>query len=198
MARNVKCYWCNVTDTPKDEMEFEMVGQKKPVRKNFHKGCYPAHLKDKEFKAKEQEEKDKLTEVIKKIFGVEEVPRQAFPLLEALRNGEPVFGKKQKIGKRYKEGYEYSLIKETFEYCSDSIDYWLRTKDFNGFMGGFKYSMSIVIDKIYTVEKKAKVREKKKELINKHLEQVEVEDQIFESNYKVPKKNDNDISEFLD
>ena len=198
MARKVKCHWCGITDTPKDEMEFEMVGQKKPVRKNYHKHCYPLFLEDKKFKEEEQAEKDELTEAIKRIWGIKDIPRQAFPLLEALRNGEPVFGKRQKMGKRYKEGYKYSLIRETLDYIEDTIHYWNSVKDFNGsFMQSFKYSLSIVIDKIYYVEQRAIERERKKEMIEKHVEQVEFEEQTFESNYKKPSKT-NDITDFLD
>lgn len=197
-VRKVKCQYCGITDTPKSQMEFELVGQAKPVKKYYHKHCYQDFLLDKEFKAKEQAEKDELTETIKKIFGVKDVPRQAFPLLEALRNGEPVFGARQQIGKRYKQGYKYSLIKETFEYCSETINYWLEVKDFNGFMGAFKYALSIVIDKIYTVEQRVKEREKERLLIEKHLEQVEFEDTMYETNYKKPTKNANDITDFLD
>jgi len=196
--RKVKCQWCNVTDTPRSEMEFELVGQAKPVRKYYHKHCYKDFLVDKEFKAGEQAEKDELTEVIKRIYGVKDVPRQAFPLLEALRNGEKVFGARQQIGKRYKEGYKYSLIRETFEHIEDTIHYWNGVKDFNGFMGAFKYALSIVIDKIYYVEQRVKERESKARLIDKHVENLEYEDQAFESNYKKPSKTQADITDFLD
>jgi hypothetical protein len=198
MARNVKCQWCGVTDTPKDEMDFVMVGENKPVRKNYHKHCFPLYLEDKKFKEKEQAEKDELVETIKKIWGIKDVPRQAFPLLEALRNGEPVFGKRQQIGKRYKEGYTYPLIRETFVYIEDTIHYWNGVKDFNGsFMQSFKYSLSILIDKIYYVEQRVIERERKQQMINKHVEQVDFEEQTFETNYKKPSKK-TDISDFLD
>lgn len=189
---------CGVDDTHMDEMKFEMVGVKKPMKKFYHSNCFEKHLVEKEFRAKEQVEKDELTEVIKHIYGVKEVPRQAFPLLEAMRNGQPVFGKKQNMGKRYKEGYSYTLIKETFEYCSDTIEYWNSVKNFNGFMGAFKYALSIVIDKIYIVEQRAENRRKQELMMNKHVDAVDVEEHEFVNSYKKKEKPNTDITDFLD
>lgn len=200
MARNVKCRWCDVTDTPKDEMEFELVGNAKPVRKYYHKSCYQEFLKDKEFKEQEAKELDSLVETIEDIFGMrkQKLPKQAYPFLQKLRNGEQVFGK-QTMGKRYKEGYKYSLIEETFKHCEDTINYWLGVKDFNGFMGAFKYSLSIVIDKIYHVEQRVEQQERAREMIDSHVENVINEDNIFESNYKKTSKTQkDDILDFLD
>lgn len=196
MARKVKCQYCGITDTSKNEMEFELVGKSKPIKKYFHKTCYQEYLKEKEFKEKEAKELEELKTTIENIFGIKQLPNQAYPFLQKLRNGEQVFGN-QNMGKRYKQGYTYPLIKETFEYCEDTIQYWLTIKDFDGFMNAFKYALSIVIDKIYFVEKRAKERENKNMLIEEHIKQIEVSDEIFESNYK--KKNDkDDILDFLD
>lgn len=198
MARNVKCHWCNVTDTPKDEMEYEMVGEAKPVRKNYHKDCYQKYLEHKEFLAKELIEKNALNEVIKDIYGVTELPSQAWMFLEKLRFGNPVF-QNQQTGKRYREGYEYSLIKATFEYCSDTIEYYNRTKDFNGFMGAFRYALTIIIDKIYYVEQRENER-KARESISKRKEEVQNHDNenlVF--NAQNGKREDEmDISDLLD
>lgn len=189
------CQWCKVDDTLLEDMECEKVGK---VNKFYHKHCHQEFLKDKEFKESEKIEKDELVEVLKKIYGVKEVPRQVYPLLESLRNGLPVFGARQNIGKRYKLGYKYSLIRETFEYCSDTIEYWNKTKDFNGFMGAFKYALSIVIDKIYIVEQRVKQREDKKVLMSKHLESLDTSNQEFKSNYKKKESKGADITDFLD
>lgn len=197
MARLVKCQYCGVTDTPKDEMEFELVGKTKPVRKYYHQTCYQKFLEDKRFKEKEAEELDKLKTTIEDIFGIKQLPNQAYPFLQKLRNGEQVFGK-QNMGKRYKEGYTYSLIEETFRHCEDTIHYWLDRINSDGFMGAFKYALAIVIDKIYFVEQRAKERENKDKMIEKHIEQVEVSDVMFESNYKKKNKKDDDILDFLD
>ena len=202
MARNVKCQFCTITDTPKDEMEFELVGKAKPVKKYYHKHCYPDFLKDKEFKAKEREKKDKLVETIKKIYGISptrQLPRQVFPMLESLRNGQEVFGN-QSTGKRYKQGYEYDLIEKTYEYCEYTIQDSLKNISSDGFMGVFRYGLAIVIDKIYFVEQREVEKESKKRMVERHIENVTEEDTIFESNYKKKssKTQDDDILDFLD
>lgn len=195
MARNVKCQWCNISDTPKDQMEFELVGEK--TKKYYHKDCWDKYLKHKEFLADEMLKKNELNEVLKDIYGVKELPNQAWVLLEKLRGGNPVFGAKQQIGKRYREGYEYPLIKETFEYCSDTIEYWNGVKNFNGFMSAFKYALSIVIDKIYIVEQRVENVKKQQAMMEKHLEKVEDTYEEFKTGFKKKTKN-TDITDFLD
>lgn len=200
MSRKVKCRWCEVTDTPKSEMEFELVGNAKPVRKYYHKSCYQEFLKDKEFKEQEAKELDSLKKTIEDIFGLtkQDLPKQAYPFLQKLRNGEQVFGK-QTMGKRYKEGYKYSLIEETFRHCEDTIHESLNRINPNGFMGAFKYSLAIVIDKIYFVEQRVEHQKRAKEMIDSHIENVIDEDNIFESNYKkTSKTQDDDVLDFLD
>jgi hypothetical protein len=196
----VKCQWCGVKDTDKKDMKFEMVGEKTLVRKNYHENCYEEHLKDKAFKEKETAELDELRLVIERIYGLtkEPLPSQAYPFLNRIRNGEQTLGKNQKMGKRYKEGYTYPLIKEAYEYCSDTIEYWNSAKDFNGFMQAFKYGLAIVLDKIYTVEQKVKLREKQRALIEKHVENMEENEEEFVTSYKKPSKTKADISDFLD
>ena len=194
-----KCQWCGVSDTHEKDMNIELVGDKKPLKKRYHKHCHVEYLKDKKFKEEEQIKQDALDLVLKDIYGVKQIPTQAWTLLQHMRNGDPVFGKRQRISKRYKEGYDYLLIKETFEYCSETIEYWNSVKNFDGFMGAFKYALSIVIDKIYIVEQRVKDREKRKQLIEMHLEKVEAEGfEDFETSYKKPSKSSNDLSDFLD
>lgn len=197
MAKNTrKCQWCK-KEGILDDMTFEMVGKTKPVKKFFHKICHEEYLKDKKFKEKELMELDELVNTIKNIYGVKELPRTAYTLLQNLRNGERVFGNRQQVGKRYKQGYKYSLIKDTFEYCSDTIEYWNSVKNFDSFMSAFKYALTIVIDKIYYVEQREIEKEKKKRMIEKHLQEV-TDSGIFESSYKKVSKNTADISDFLD
>lgn len=179
-------------------MTFELVGNKKKVKKFYHlKPCYDSHLADKAFKQKESEELDDLVKVIMKIYGVKELPTQAYTLLQKLRNGERVFGKRQNIGKRYKQGYSYPLIAETFDHIEETIYYWNERKDFEGFMGAFKYALTIVIDKIYFVEKRKQEREQKQKMIDEHVKEVEHLDE-FESGFKKKTSNKSDITEFLD
>lgn len=193
----VKCQFCNNKDTDRKEMNFELASNGK-TKKYYHKDCWNDYLEHKEFIKDEMVKKDELNEALKNLYGVKEIPNQAWVLLEKLRGGNPVFGAKQQIGKRYREGYEYPLIKETFEYCEDTINYWLGAKNFEGFMGAFKYSLSIVIDKIYYVEQRAKEREQRESMVEKHVEKADNDESYFESNYKKPSKTKSDISDFLD
>lgn len=184
----VKCRWCG-EKAERESMIFEEKNNKKLY---FHNECYPDYLKDKEFKEQERKEKDALVETIKRIYGVQDLPRQVYPFLEDLRNGNPVF-KGQQPGKRYKQGYKYSVIKEAFEYCENQIKYAIQNKDFDGFMNAFKYGLAIVIDKIYKVDKMIESRNRQKA-----IESTSTFVPEFEMAYNRKAKNENDISEFLD
>lgn len=192
--KTIKCQRCKISDTPKEELEFEIVGEKRPMKKYYHKHCYAEHLKDKEFKELERVELDKLVEIIKGIYGVKSIPNSCYPYLQDLRNGNKFFGK---YDYKYKEGYTYDLIAETFDYCSDTIEYWNAKKSFDGFTNALRYGLAIVCDKLSVVEQRRKQREKQKLLINKHLENINGEEQAYETNYKKPTKN-TDITDFLD
>ncbi|PGO60618.1 hypothetical protein [Priestia megaterium] len=190
---------CKIDDTHMDEMKFETVKtNKREMKKFYHENCYQKLLEERAFKEKEYWELDALRLVVQKIYGIDPLPSSAYGLLQKIRNGEPVFGSKQNIGKRYKEGYSYPLIQETYEYCSDTIEWANANKNFDGFMGAFRYGLAIIIDKLYIVEQRAKERERKRLLIDKHIEKISEDEQIFETNYKKPSKSKGDISDFLD
>lgn len=191
--RKVKCQRCGITDTPKNEMEFEEIGVKKQ-KKYYHKSCFQEHLKDKEFKAKEAKELDVLVEKIKEIYGVKVIPNSAYPYLQDLRNGTRFFGK---LDYKYKQGYSYDLIAETFEYCADTIEYWNARKQFNGFIHALRYGLAIVCDRLSIVEKRRIQRERQEILIEKNTQSLNEGDFQFKSNYK-KKKSSVDITEFLD
>ena len=193
--RTIKCQRCKVSDTVKAEMAVEYVGAKN-TPKYYHKSCFEEHLKEKEFKEKERKELDKLVNVIKNIYGVKKLPNPVYPLLQDLRNGTEFFGK---FDYKYKEGYTYDLIAETYEYCTDTIEYWNTRKNFGGFTHAFRYGLAIVCDKLSIVEQRRKDREKQRLMIEKQIENMKGDDQIFESNFKkkTPSKNV-DIMDFLD
>lgn len=195
MARNLKCQRCGIADTPKSEMEFEVVGIKKPVNKYYHKDCFVEHLKDKEFRKKEAEELDKLVEVIKEIYGVKSIPNNAYPFLQDLRNGTKFFGKNDY---KYKEGYPYDLIAETFDYCSETIEESLRRISFNGFMNSLRYGLAIVCDKMKVVEQRRERQERQEEVIQAQIDNLSGDEYEFETNYKKPKQQHTDITDFLD
>lgn len=189
-----KCQRCGIKDTERDEMEFEFVGLKKPQKKYYHKDCFEEHLKDKEFRRLEAIELDKLIQVIKEIYGAKLIPNNIYPYLQDLRNGTEFFGK---FDYKYKEGYPYDLIAETFDYCSETIEQSLRRISFSGFTNAFKYGLAIVCDKMRIVEERRERNKRQKLIINEHLKNLKEDDTEFETNYKKKKKNA-DISDFLD
>ena len=191
----VKCQRCEVKDTDRKEMLFEIVGEKNKIKKYYHEHCFQEHLKDKEFKKHEAGELDKLVEVIKQIYGIKTVPNPVYPYLQDLRNGTKFFGKNDY---KYKQGYEYSLIAETFDYCSETIEDSLRRIPFNGTTNAIKYGLSIVCDKMKVVETRKAKQIEQEIVMKKQLENIDVEEQKFETNYKKPSKRNNDITDFLD
>lgn len=195
-----KCQWCGVDDTLMEDMKFEMKGIKAPKKAFYHEHCYGEYRIKQDFLDKEKAEKDELTEVIKEIYGIKgDLHRQAFPLLESIRNGQPINGKE--TNKRYKEGYEYHLIRKTFEYCTDTIEWANANKNFDGFMQAFRYALSVILDKIYVVEQREKERQRQEMRIEKHFEDIQLDENNFELEYETNfKKKDkkSDITSFLD
>lgn len=194
--RTVKCQYCEVSDTPKEEMAYDLVG-KKETKKYIHHGCFQDYLEDKAFKEKERQEMDILVEVIKDIYNVKVLPNSAYPFLQDLRNGNRFFGK---YDYNYKKGYSYALIAETFEYCSETIQTYNEIKDFKGsVVNALRYGLAIVCDKLAYVEKRKAVKEVEGLKIAKRMEKIEKGEQRFESNYKKPDKSKKvNISDFLD
>lgn len=193
-----KCQVCKLDDTNKDDMEIVSVdvGTKK-VNKFYHKDCYEEFLKDKKFKEKEREELDKLVDVVMNIYGIKSIPNSIYPYFQDLRNGTRFFGKDNR---KYKEGYTYELIAETFEYCSDTIEYWNSRKDFNGTTGAIKYGLAIVCDKLHFVEQRRKRRENQKQLLDIHVKNIktDIDEHEDDNNYKKPTRNKGDFTDFLD
>jgi hypothetical protein len=189
-----KCKQCGISDTHKDDMETIFKGEKKTPER-YHKHCYQLYLKEQEFKEQERVELDKLVEVIKEIYGVKVIPSPCYPYLQDLRNGTKFFGK---YDYKYKQGYTYDLIAETFNYCSETIEYWNSRKNFSGFSGALRYGLAIVCDKLSIVEQRRKDKERQELLINKHVEATESHNEEFETSFKKKKKSNADITDFLD
>lgn len=194
VVKMIKCQHCLVSDTPKDEMTFDLAG-KNLTKKYLHVECYDDYMKKKAFKEKERIELDMLNEAIKEIYGIKKVPSVAFPMLNELRNGTDFYGR---YDYKYKEGYSYALIAETFLFCSESIAYANSTKSFNNsFLNAFRYGLAIVCDKLDAVEKRLASKEVQKNRIAQHTENFNDEEE-FQSSYKKPSKSSNDITDFLD
>lgn len=199
--REVTCQWCK-GKSPKDQMAVQVTGKKRKINKYYHQDkCYNEFLEDKEFKRLEAERKDNLVQEIQRIYAVKALPSTVFPLLEALRNGNRIFGK-QNMTKRYKQGYEYELIQETFAYCEDRIDYSVKVKNFNDITGAIKYGLSIVINHIHTVEKMIETRNAHAELAKEKAKamrdsQTYIEDDaVFKTSFK--RADAETLSDFLD
>lgn len=189
-----KCKKCGISDTHKDDMITDYVGEKKTPQR-YHKHCYEEHLKEKEFKEQERAELDSLVEKIKEIYGVKTIPNSCYPYLQDLRNGTKFFGK---YDYKYKQGYTYDLIAETFDYCFDTIEYWNGRKNFNGFTSALRYGLAIVCDKLSIVEQRRLDREKQQRLIEKHVEAELSTNEEFVTSFKKKKNTNVDISDFLD
>lgn len=187
--RTRKCDFCGVSDTPKEQLVKVKVTEKS--EKCFHEGaCYDNYLKDKEFKESEAKELDGLVETIKSIYGAKTIPNTVYPYLQDLRNGTRFFGKKDY---KYKEGYTYDLIRETFEYCSETIEYWNARKDFNGLTNALRYGLVIVCDKLGVVEERRKRREKNAIAMDKHIQESVADDSQFNNAFKKKKDSIGDL-----
>jgi hypothetical protein len=195
----VKCRYCDIKDTEREEMKVEVhtTDGGNTQRKYYHIDCYPKYKVEKEFKEKEYEQLVKLVDTILEVHKIKNIPNQFYPFIQDLRNGTVLFGKNKK---RYKDGYPYSLIAKTYEFCRESIEYWKKNKDFDSTMGELKYCWAIINDKINVVKKKeekksfqkAKSEAEQKEqqkngTVNHHAKVVEFK----------KKQREDDISDFL-
>jgi hypothetical protein len=201
MAKEVMCKQCKKKSS-KEEMVVHVhetsTGNK--TKMNFHEECLVVYLKDKEFKEKEQQEKDELNEVVKRIHNLEVVPSNFYrDYVEPLRGG---FFKSGTKVKRYKEGIPYSVMKDSYLFIEKTVEYYRKNKEFDGSMGFLKYTFSIMVDKMPMAKKKKKQEEFAQVIQNENANiQQSHEDIIFaEREYKFKKKSNGgvDLSDLLD
>lgn len=192
----VKCWWCGEKDTDRKDMNFDLVGEKS--KKYYHKECYPKFLEHKKFKKEESKKLDDLYNCIKDIYQVKgSLPPSAVALLQDMRNGKEVL-RGRKMGKRYKEGYSYEIIQKTFEECEKDIHYSIATKThIKGFMGIFKYTLTIVLDNIYNVAKDEEDRKYSEELLKHRELNTNDSESIYQPSYKKSKNIGQDVNDFL-
>lgn len=199
--RKVKCKCCGLTDTPKKDMSQYVYYTDKgnEVSENVHKDCYEQHVKNKEFYKKEYIELDSLYETIMRIHQLKSFPPNFFPMIQELRNGTILVGRKKK--KKYKEGYPYPLIEKTYEYCQESIEYWKKNKEFTTIMQELMYCWMIINSKIIDVKK----RDEKKELLKAKKKAEEKQEAKLDGTTHQNKENvtfkkqkrEDDLSAFL-
>lgn len=201
MARKLICRWCG-GKSPRHEMKRVVTGNKRKVNKYYHKkDCYEEFLAEEEFKKEEQEKRDSLYSKVMEIYDVKALPNQFYMQIEGLRHGNRVF-RKQNMGKRYREGYDYDLIEDTYDESRDAIEWSLQNKAFVDLGNALNYGLSIVINNIYGVEKK-KERIQSREHMEKVSENVKNENKDdysfdeFDSTYK-PKEKDDDFFDIFD
>jgi hypothetical protein len=201
MANNiVTCRFCGEKDK-KDNMECDVITTEKTTTKNYiHKEpCWEHYLADKEFKLHEKEELDKLHKIILNLHKIDIVPSSFYSeYIQGLRNGNFKMGK---TIKKYKEGFTYKEIADTYLYVTDSIKWAIANKKFDGTMAELKYCLAIVVDKIQVVKKKNKKMEQKKQVearVVKQIEEGELDLSLNKSQLKnKDKKDEMDISSFL-
>lgn len=195
MARKLICRWCG----NKSEIEFMEKVTKGKTNKYYHKEeCYEAYLKEEEFKAEEALKRDSLYQKVMDIYDVKALPTSYYMQIEDLRHGNRIF-KNQKIGKRYREGYDYDLIEETYDESRSAIEWSLKNKAFVNLSNMLNYGLSIVINKIYEVERKrdtVKKREHMEEITNNTKDPMVFDD--FETSYKKKKEDNEDFFDMLD
>ena len=177
------------------------IGVTTKVNKYYHEeDCYDAFIEEEKFKEKEAREKDSLVQTVMDIYDVKALPNTFYMQMEGLRHGNRLFSR-QKLGWRYREGYEYNLIEESYLYSKDSIDWSLEKKAFVNLSNALNYGLTIVINNMYNVEL---IRDTKrnKEHMEKVADNVREEDDLpanfYESSYQKAETDDHDISFLLD
>lgn len=185
------CRWCK----EKGDME-TMVSEKQGKQNKFyHQSCYEDYVADKEFKRVQVVLKQSLHDKVADIYKIpiDMLPKDYFSYIENIRNGEPAF-KGHKPSTKYKEGYEYTIIEKTYDYCRKDIEYWNEAKDFDSIGTAIRYGLRIILDKI--------------NYVNRQEQRYGAEDSVtakkangfkenFESTYKKVDR-ETDISDFLD
>lgn len=147
----VICQLCKKKDTDKKEMS--TIDNKKGY---FHSHCIDAENERQAFLDREREEKDSLVDEIvriHKLSGRQSIPPRFYSdVLEPFRSDNVV---RQKINKRYKEGFDYKTILDTYLYLeSNKIKAFLTKKELsegNGIVsifGELKYVFKIVSNNI--------------------------------------------------
>lgn len=198
MPRKLKCQWCGEKG-PRPEMHKVTQGK---VNKYYHeKDCYEEFLAEEKFKEEEALKRDSLYKTVMDIYGTKALPNTYYMQIEGLRHGNRVF-KKQNIGKRYREGYDYDLIEETYKESVDAIEWSMKNKPFQNLANALNYGLSIVINNIYGVEKRRESVKSREDMarISENVKEVNPEEMFddFVPSYKKKERPENDILDILD
>ena len=173
-----------------------MVSEKQGKQNKFyHQSCYEDYVADKEFKRNQVVLKQSLHDKVADIYKIpiDMLPKDYFSYIENIRNGEPAF-KGHKPSTKYKEGYEYTIIEKTYDYCRKDIEYWNEAKDFDSIGTAIRYGLRIILDKINYVNRQEQRYEAEDSVTAKKANGFK---ESFESTYKKADR-ETDISDFLD
>lgn len=163
-------------------------------KKYYHiKNCHSLYIRDKAFKAQERQEMDELTDTIVRIMGYSS--RQSIPstfyssYLQPFRNDDVLFGK---LDKRYKKGFSYKTIEDTFLFCEVSIKKYIGLKreknSFKDILGELRYTWKIVRENVENMLK-AEIKVDKQSVSNHNLiESIELHDDVNERIKSVQKQ----------
>ncbi|GMX64565.1 hypothetical protein Elgi_38340 [Paenibacillus elgii] len=199
----VKCKICDIKDD-------KILMIKESNNKYYHiENCHYLYLKDKAFKQKELEEKNELTDSIVRIMGYKNrgsIPSTFFSsYVQPFRNDDVLYGK---LEKKYKEGFSYLTIKETFDYCEDNIKKYVRMKrdknEFKDTISELRYVWKIVCNNIENMLRDKKKFEKQKSIVTNLVTSIETLNAVNErikSVQSVPKEEDSgkvDLSSLFD
>lgn len=195
--RPTKCQFCAVKDRREKIKGIHPKGY-------IHSDCVDKYLKKKNFLEKERKEKDELVDTIVRIMGYSS--RQSIPssfysgYLEPFRNNSDLI---RKI-KKYKEGFDYRTIKETFEYCEKDIKKYIAIKrengDFKNTIQELRYAFGIVknnIENYMRIKKRIELIRKRQESKIESMNKKDYLNKDLNVEIKKRKYDDLDISDFI-
>lgn len=209
VVRKYKCPICKETDYKTNLIQNDFY-----PKRWIHESCFEEVREKKEADAKEQAEKDSMYKKLAEIYclrNYEDLNKRTFTMFANLRAGNPVFRGKS-FDRRYREGFSYPIIERTLEEVRENIEYANQTKDFESINTAVYYGIKIVVDRIPAVQRKyereqrviAFNEENRLKALNAVIDEERLdaheEDSIakFKALNAKKKKNENDISAFLD
>ncbi|PYY28217.1 hypothetical protein [Paenibacillus illinoisensis] len=174
-------------------------------KRYYHKECcHEKYLKEKAFKANERLEMDSLAATIAKVHKlktVSTIPNTFYPYIQELRNDSVLFGR---VNKRYKQGITYRTIENTYQYCSEKIEWAKGNKEFKNLMSELRYCFAIVknnIENCLRDENKISKQKAETEILMNHVDSMrDVNKAINNAQNKKLKENERilDITTLFD
>lgn len=164
----VKCRICE-----KQSRQADMKVVKKSTNEYYHEGeCWDKYLEKKAFNEKENKEMDYLWDVFEKVYGFP-VPSRFVHEIQDLRNGTMRYGK---VRRKYKQGYSFTLIAETYLECAESIEWAKKTKNFKDLLSECRYGLAIISNNIVNVRDKMERKARQREEIQESVAEMTMSD----------------------